>query len=74
MAAVRHLGLRDRAIFLADYETWGPNLTSCKKEKYRHRNAQSLGCFKFIYFVRDGYIVRPPPSWIFSFDQKYCHK
>ena len=33
MAAVRHLGLRDRAILFADSETWGPNLTSCKKEK-----------------------------------------
>ena len=48
MAAVRHLGLRDRAIFLADYETWGPNLSSCKKEKNVHRNEQSLGRLKFL--------------------------
>ena len=74
MAAAHHFGLRDRSKFFADSETWGPSLASCKKEKNRHRNEQSLGCFKFIYFFRNGYIVRPPPSWIFSFDQKYCHK
>ena len=51
MAAVRHLGLGDANNSISDSEHWGLDLSSCIKDKNRHRNEQSLGSFNLFELV-----------------------
>ena len=55
MAAIRHLGLGDPANFISDFETWGHDISSCKKWRLWYRNEQfqtKEDYYKDIHIVR----------------------